>query len=209
MKIASLVCVVWMCSPLALQAGPAERGSAERGPLESSGHGVSSPAARARTQESTRVGSAKGVASKGANTATAASPRFGSVTPQRRAGQLARSNADRLRSLPGTQARAPAAKRSSQPADSSRRVGATGTGRMPSFHGANPVGPPTSPVSNKAARVSLSAIANPSNAKAVTRGERVGGPRPAGPGRLGGPATGRAATSNSSTLDGAQIRHRF
>jgi hypothetical protein len=208
MKIARLVWAICMCSPLALQAGPAERGSAERGPLESSGHGVSSPAARARTQESTRVGSEKGVASKGANTATAASPRFGSVTPQRRAGQLARSNADRLRSLPGTQARAPAAKRSSQPADSSR-VGATGTARMPSFHGANPVGPPTPPVSNKAARVSLSANANPSTAKAVTRGERVGGPRPAGPGRLGGPATGRAATSNSSTLDGAQIRRRF
>jgi hypothetical protein len=196
MKIARLVWAIWMCSPLALQAGPAE----------ALGHGSSS-AAHAETQESARVGSGKGAVSRGGNTAAAVSPRRGAVTPQRGAGQVARSNADRLHSLLRTQARALAAKPLSRPAGSGRAAAtASAIAPTPAFHGASPVRPTTA-VSKIAARAPPSA--NPPSAKAVTRGSLIDGLRPAGPGRLGGSAIGRVAAANRAAVDGAQIRRRF
>ena len=106
MKIACLMCAVWMCSPLAFQAAVAVPGPAERGPAESSG---ASPAARAQSRGSARVSPAQGAVppsavpqgavAKGVNTPAAVSQ--GPAAAQRGAGPLARSNADRLHSALG------------------------------------------------------------------------------------------------------------
>jgi len=195
MKIAQLICAIWMCSPLALQAGAAE----------SSGYSSSS---RAQTHEPTRVSSVKGAISKGGTTTAIVSPHGGPLAAQREAGQLARSNADRLHSLLRTQA-TPAAKPSSRPAAGSRRAEAAGAAltRTPGFQGAARVSLTQPLLSKITARGPRSA--NSPGEKAATRTSLIGGPHPAGPGRVGGPAVGQAATASRAALDGAQIRRRF
>jgi hypothetical protein len=227
MKIARLLCAIWMCTPLALEAGAADGGAPERAAAEGGGPGQSSgqhasPAGRAAARQSTRMGSpSKGPPPNGAvpnNAAAALSPRHGPgpvtagpFTPERGAGQLSRSNADRLHSLLRTQAHAPGARPGSRPAAQSSRSegGGSAVARTPDLR--SPVRPSMA-VSKSAARTALSA--NPPVAKAVNRGSLVGGPHPAGAGRVGGPAMGRAAFSrtaaaNRAALDGAQMRRRF
>src|SRR5271166_5660715 len=109
MKIARLLCALWVCGPLALEANAAESpahngasvaaanmGQAAAGTTHGRDTGIN--AGRLVAQESTQAGSGKGDGSKGRNAAVAVSPRRGSVTPHA-AGPLARSNADRLHSL--------------------------------------------------------------------------------------------------------------
>jgi hypothetical protein len=217
MKIARLVCAIWMCSPLALQAGaagapldrgPADRGPLEHGPAESSGH---SSSARAQTQESARASSAKGEISKGGNTTAAVSQR--PAAAQRGADPLMRSNADRLHSLLRTPA-TPAAKPPSRPAAGSSRAETTGTAlsRTPGLQGASPASLSRLAVPKISART-------PRSSNAPTPGALLGGPHPGGPVALGGPAmgraasgrtvSGRAATANGAVLDGTQMRRRF
>lgn len=161
MKIARLLCVLWVCGPLALQAraadSPARNGVvAPPAKLSRAGH----PAAH----ESTQTGPSKGDGAKGRNAALAASPRRASAPTPRAAGPLARSNADRLRSPH------PAKARGNNPLTPNRRVG--------------------------------------TSAKAMVRGSAIGGPRAAaGPGQLGGPATGRRTVHNTA-IDGTQVRHK-
>jgi hypothetical protein len=230
MKIARLLCAIWMCSPPALQAGPAEpaptetvpvergpaeRGPAERGPAEPAPAGsashFASPPARGQIRKSAPVGSAKGAVSN--NNAAPASPLHESVTAPRVAGQPARGNINphsRLRTPA-----APAPKPSNRPAGSSRAGStATSVARTTGFHGASqatlpspaaPAPPATAPAASKiAARVPASA--RPS---AKAGNSLVGGPRQAGLGRIGGPAIGRAATANAGAIDGALMRRRL
>jgi hypothetical protein len=223
MKIACLMCAVWISSPLAFKAAVAapgllERAPAERGPAESSG---ALPATRAQSHEPARVSQARGAVLQGAvpkGGTMAAGVLQRPAAAQRGAGPLARSNADRLDSLLRTQAR-PIAKPARRPGDGTSRAETAGTGlsRMPGRQGASPA--------------SLSRLAGPQiparaprSSDAPTPGALVGGPHPAGLGALGGPAMGRAAPSraalgraafgrratvNTGALDGTQMRRRF
>ena len=212
MKIARLLCALWVCGPLALEANAAESpahngasvaaanmGQAAAGTTH--GRDTSINAGRLVAQESTQAGSGKGDGSKGRNAAVAVSPRRGSVTPPHAAGPLARSNADRLHSLHPAKAGGritPTANRrvGPNPAAASGNLSARGRG----LPGASPQGLPTPPVATSAARV-------PPSVKAMVRGSIIGGPRAAGPGRVGGPATGRVA--NNTAIGGAQVHRKF
>jgi hypothetical protein len=182
MKLDSLRCALWVCGLLALEAGAAEAPAHNAASVAAANMGqaatVTGPgrdarikAGRPAAQESTRAGPSKGDGSSGHNAALAAAPRRGSVPP-RAANPLARSNADRLHSLHPAMARgriAPAANRRVAP------MAAAASGNMSARGRGLP-----------AARV-------PPTVKAMARGSMIGGPRAAGPGRLGGPATGRTA----------------
>ena len=216
MNIVRLVCAVWMCSPLAFQAavatpGPLERAPTEQGPIERVERGATepsgaSPAARAQSPGSARVSPAQGaVPNRGK---TGAIDSLHPAAGQRGAGPLARSNADRLHSLLRTQAR-PAAKPPSRPAAGSSRAETTGTAlsRTPGLQGASPASLSRLAVPRIPARA-------PRSSNAPTPGALVGGPHPAGPVALGGPAmdraaSRRAATANRAVIDGAQMRRRF
>jgi hypothetical protein len=211
MKIARLLCALCVCGPLALEANAAESlahngasvaaakmGQAAAGTTP--GRDTSINAGRPVAPESTQADSGKGDGSKGRN-AAAVSPRRGPVTPLRGAGPLARNNADRLHSLHPAKAGGritPIANRrvGPNPAVASGNLSARSRG----LSGAGPQGAPTPLVATSAARVS-------SNVKAMVRGSIIGGPRAAGSGRVGGPATGRAA--NNTAIDGTQVRRRF
>ncbi|MGO9995124.1 MAG: hypothetical protein ACLPTF_21785 [Steroidobacteraceae bacterium] len=211
MKLAPLLRALCVCAPLALGASAAElparngaavavanTGQAVGG--DAPGRDASINAGRPVAQESTHVDSGKGDGSKGRH-AAAVSPRRSSATPLRAAGPLARSNADRLRSLHPAKARGritPTANRrvGPNPAAASGNLSARGRG----LPGASPQGVPAPPVATSAARA-------PPNVKAMVRGSTIGGPRAVGPGRVGGPATGRAA--NNTAIDGTQVRRKF
>jgi len=159
MKIARLLCALWVCGPLALDADAAES-----------------------------------AAHNGASVAPA-------ITRPHAAGPLARNTADRLHSLRPAKAGGritPTANRriGPNPAAASGDLSARGRG----LPGASPQGLPTPPVATRAARVAPSA-------KAMARGSIIGGPRAAGPGRVGGPATGRVA--NNTAIDGTRVHRKF
>jgi hypothetical protein len=214
MKIASLMCAVWMGLPLAFQAAVA---------AESSGAPL---AARAQSHGSTRVSPAQGAVPqgtvpqaavlKGGNAATAVSQR--PAAAQVLAGPLTRNNADRLHSLLRTEVR-PVAKPPSRSAAASSRpeTNGAGLGRTPGLQGASPA---------SQLRLELPKIPARSlrSSNAPTPGALVGGPHPGGSATLGGPATGRAAsggavvggpalgravTANRAMLDGTQMRRKF
>jgi hypothetical protein len=183
MKIARLLCVLWMCGPAALDARAADsaaRNDAAVAPAKLGEAAGSSTPGRDRGLNG--AASTKGDGSKGRNAAVAASPRGASIPTPRPAHPLARSNADRLHLLQAAKVRGNIA---STP---NRRVGPKATASS------------MRPVAVGAARL-------PSSAKAMVRGSAIGGPRAgAGPGQLGGPATGR--TAHSTAIDGGQVRHK-
>ena len=188
-KIARLLCALWVCGPLALEASaadsPARNGASEAAANTGQAAGSATPgrdmklrAGRPVAQESAQAGSSKGDDSKGRNAASAASPRRGSVTPPHAAGSLARSNAKRLRSP--------------HPAEAQGRITQTANGRVEP---------------NAAAASRKLSARPPPTVKAMVRGSMIGGPRAAGPQRLGGPATGR--TANNATISGTQLHHKL
>jgi hypothetical protein len=205
MKIARLLCALWVCGPLALDARAADslvRNGAAVAPAKLGQAAGSATDGRDKgIKTTTQAGSSKGDGPKGRNAAVAASPRRGSVTAPRAAGPLARSNADRLRSLHPAKARGgiastPNRRVGPKVAATSSNVSAAGRG----IPGSHPQALPMRPVAVGADRVSPSA-------KAMVRGSAIGGPRAAaGPGQLGGPATGR--TAHNTAIDGTQVRHK-
>jgi hypothetical protein len=206
MKIARLLYALWVCGPMTLDARAADSPSrngvaAPPAKLSQAGQAGGSTiddrdktirAGRPVAHEPTQAGPSKGDGAKGRNAAVAASARRASVATPRAAGPLARSNADRLHSLH------PAKARGNTPSIPNRRIGTK--------------------VAATSAAASVAASANVSvrgrgmprvtpSAKAMGRGASIGGPRvAAGPGQLGGPATGRNA--RSTAIDGTQVRHR-
>jgi hypothetical protein len=225
MKVARLLCVLWACGPMALEAGAAESpahngasvAAADMGQAASGtalGRDTRIKAGRPAAQESTQTGSSTAAGSKGRNAAAAASPRRVSVTPPHAAGPLARSNADRLHSLHPAKERgrvAPNPNRHVGPtaAAASGKVSARGQG----VPGASSQAPPTPPVATSAAQVpsslpvATSVARIPPNVTPMVRTSSIGGPRAAGPGRLGGPPTGR--TAHNGTISGTQLHHKF
>ena len=210
-KFARLLCALWACGSLSLGAGAAESlpyhsasvaadtGQASAG--NAPGRDTSIKTGRPAAQESTRLDSGKGAGSTGRNAAVAASPRRGSVTPPHAAGPFARSNADRLHSLHPANARgriAPTANRRVGPPAAA--VGGNVSARGRALPGASPQPQPKSPVATPAVQVQPSV-------KSTIRGSIMGGPRPAGPGRLGGPATAR--TANNTAIDGTRLHRKF
>jgi hypothetical protein len=208
MKVARLLCAIWVCAPLALDASAAE--SPERGgsPVADMGQeagraalgrDTSIKAGRAETRESAQVDSGKGSGSKSRNAAADVSPRRGSVRPQRGVGRLAHSNADRLHSLLSKQARGRLANASSRPVGSNgAATGSDGVVRGP--RGSNPVGGPKLAVSKNASQATTSA-------KTVVGESSIGGPHAGRLGRLGGPPIGR--TANRAAIDGTQLHRKF
>ncbi len=206
MKIARLLWVIWVCAPLALEAGaagsPASGGSSVAAMGQAAGgsapaRDTSAQAGRAETHESTPVGSAKAGDLKGRDAVVAGSPRNGLVARQRGAGQPARNNAARLHALLSARARGRVANASSRIGSSHVATGGTVAGGARS---ANPLGRPTLPASRLAARV-------PTSVRTVARDARIGGPQAAGQVRLGGPAIGR--TANSAIINGTQLHRKF
>ncbi len=188
MKIARLLCVLWVCGSPALEARAAEspaHNAASMAPNINAG--------RSAAQESTQARSSKGDGSKGRDAAAAASPRRGSVATAHTARSLARSNADRPRSLHPTKALgyvAPAPNRRVAP-----KAG-TASGNMSARGQA-----PTPRAAASAARV-------PRSVTAMVRGSAIGGLRaPAGSGQLGGPARGR--TAHNAAIDGTQLHRKM
>jgi hypothetical protein len=215
MKIARLLCTLCACGPLALT--PALEARAAESPAHNDasvaaanmgqaagttpGRDKGLKAGRPAAQESTQAVSSKGDGSKSRNAAVAASARPGSVTPPHAAGPRARSNADRLHSLHPANARgriAPTANQRVGPHSAAASGNASARGRA--LPGASPQALPKSPVPTSAARL-------PPSVKSTFRGSIIGGPRPVGPGRLGGPPTGR--TANNTSIDGTQMHRKF
>jgi hypothetical protein len=206
MKIACLMCAVWISSPLTFRAAVAATGPLEHGPAQSSG---TSPAARVQSPGPGPVTRAQGAAPQRAvlqgavpngSNVLAASQRATAAQPT--LGSMARSNADRLHSLLRTQAR-PAAKPPSRAAAGSSRAKPTAIAlnRTPNLQGASPVSWSRFALQQTPARALRSS-------NQPTPGGLVGG-HPPGPMALGGAVLGRAATANRAVLDGAQMRRRF
>ena len=111
---------------------------------------------------------------------------------------LARNAADRPHSPHHTEARRGAAKVMSRPVEREHAASTVLTASAWKRLDANPVVRPKLSISNDPART-LS--------RTVPRGSTIGGPRVAGPARVGGPATGRAA--NPAVIDGTQLHRKF
>jgi len=188
-----ILCALLSCAPLILEARVAA----------SSEDGSSSVTAARRVNDgrSTAVSSGTGGMSKSRDAVAAVSPRHGFVRTQPGVGQLTRSNADRLRSLPSAEARGRTPRPSTHVRSTAGTTGNRVVGTQPS---PNPTIRPTLPVSKLPARAAAGTAAT---AHAVAKDSRIGGPHVAGPGRLGGPIIGR--TANNAAIDGTQIRRKF
>jgi hypothetical protein len=171
MKLAPLLCALSVCGPLALGAAAAETPAR------------TAAAVANMARESTHAGASTGDGPKARQGVAAASPRRGSGMTARIARPLARSNADRLHSLHPANARAGAASTATRRVGSNAAASGNAPARGRGLPTASPHGLPTPPVASNAAR-------DPPSVKAMVRGSIIGGPRAAGPGRLGGPATG-------------------
>jgi hypothetical protein len=80
---------------------------------------------------------------------------------------------------------------------------APGPGPAPVTSRSTPIAPGPAPVASNAA---VRAVTGPSAlTRAIGRGSAIGGPRLAGAGLVGGPATVR--TAHSATIDGTQVHH--
>jgi hypothetical protein len=200
MKLAPLL---WALSvwPLSLAAGAAESPAHNAASVTAAkGPAAAGITPRSAVRESTHAGSSKGDGSKGRHAALAVSPRRGSVTPPRTAGPLARGSADRLRSphptaqVPGRVASTP--NRRVGPPAATGNVSARGQGL-----------PGVGPQALRTPAVATGAVRAPPSVKAIARNSMIGGPRAAGSGRLGGPATGR--TANNMAADGTQMHRKF
>jgi hypothetical protein len=122
----------------------------------------------------------------------------GAVMPQRGASPPAHDgNADRLRSLLGAQARGRTARTAPGVRSSDGAPAVTTAGTLRS---GNSLGRPSPPVSRLPAHATASL-------KVSARDSTIGGSRGAGPGRVGGPAMGRAA--NGATIDGIHVHRKF
>jgi hypothetical protein len=195
MKHAWLLCALCVCAPLSLQVRAAERPArtAESAATANQGEAVGGARiGRPVVPESSRTGSATGRSSKGLRAAAAASPREGSMTPPHAGGLRARGTAGRLHPL------LPANTHGSLASQANRRVAlnsAAATGAV-SVRGGGLQG------ASRAAPA-LPAITGADR----LRGSSIGGPRTAGPGRLGGAAAGR--TANTAGIDGARVHRKF
>jgi hypothetical protein len=207
MKIAPLLCALWACASLALEAGAAE----------SSGHGGSSQAvtdmdqgadraapdrdtsskgAHAQTRQPTRVGSGKVVGSRGEEPVRPVAPRGGSATPKRVIGQPPRSDADRLHTLLNAKARGRIANSAPRVGSSHAAIDYRGVGGLRS------AGTPGATTM----RVAMSPSRTASNVNAAPKGSMIGGPRASSAARLGGPST--AWTQNRAAIDGANLHRK-
>jgi hypothetical protein len=212
MKLAPLVCALSVCGPLVLQASAAESPVHSAASVAvankdqaadgiTSGRDTSIKAGRPVAQESSQAGSSKGDGSKGRNAAVAASPRRGSVTPPHAADRLARGTPDRLRAPHPAAARGRVARTANRRVEPhSAAISGNASARVRGLPGASSQALPTRPVATSTARL-------PPNVKAMIRGSIVGGPHPPGPGRLGGPPTGR--TASNTAIDGTQMHRKF
>lgn len=181
MKIALLLCAgLWAL--LVIEASAAGSPARADSPAESvrTAHAATSTAPD-RDPARTKTGL------KGANAAVTAAPR--------NAAEHTRSNADRLHSP-----RARVAKSTSQPIVPKHAAATALTASARTQLDAHPLVPPKLSVSRNAVR------ALP-NLNTVPRGSIIGGPHVVGPGRIGGPATGRAA--NSAGINGTPLHRKF
>jgi hypothetical protein len=207
-KIARLLCALWVCGPLVVEAGAAEApaGNDASAALVDSGHDAadSTPgrdanikAGRPVAQGPTEARSGEVGGSTGRHATVPVSPHRDSFTPPHAAGPFARSNADRLHSLSGAKARDSVAKAPNR-MESAKATAGNMAGR--GIHGSS-VGSPIPPVSNRAIRGGDSLAV-------VARGSSIGGGSYArGYGRLPGPATGR--TARNASIDGTQLHRKF
>jgi hypothetical protein len=257
MKGPRILCAILVCTWLAWEtaaaalpvrpdgaSGPAARSpnevgsnQAEPSPIRetarnraTTGENTSKKSERADDSQSKRVGSDSSVGSTGGNPGAAASHGRGSAAPQRRVGQLATPNADRLRSLLSARARGrpaqPASRRSAGPirprtggGAAARGPGGAGEATRPTPAASRPAavasGPttvasrPTGVASGPTpvgSNIATRALTSPSAVtRAFGRGSTIGGPRAPGPGLVGGPAIGR--TAHNATIDGSQLHH--
>jgi hypothetical protein len=137
--------------------------------------------ARSQVQESTPASSAGSLKRRGAS--GAATPRRNSAPAPHAAAEIARGNANRPQSMRRQEMRGRVAK------SPSRAIGPT-----------------------RAAATAIPASARDTtvrtlpNLKVVPRGATIGRPHVAGPGRVGGPPTGRTA---NFAIDGTQLHRKF
>jgi hypothetical protein len=226
MKVPHILCAMLACFPLASKASATE--SPERGgssvaaadlgetglrldaerphfpqntrPRTGTSIEIYTAAGRAVDRESTRLGSENGGGSRSRDAQEEVSRRPVSLVQQRGVGQVARGNADRLRSLISAQAHGRIAHQSNRRTIGSTRVATEGDRVDRTPRGASPVRWPTRVASTIAARATTSQ-------RVVARGATIGGPHASGLGWVGGPAINR--TSHNATVDGSQLHHKF
>jgi hypothetical protein len=191
MKVSHILLAMLACAPLTLARATA-----------SSGDG-NSPMAAADSGEAagrTAFGRDTSTKTKGRDAVVAVSPRPGSVSSQRGVGQLARGTADRLHSLPSTQARARLARQPSRRPVGTADAATGGDGVVRGPGGA-------SPVRQSSLRASTIAARSATGPSAVARGSTMGNLHAPGPGLVGGPANSR--TVFKAGVDGTALRRRF
>jgi hypothetical protein len=256
MKVPQILCALLLCTASAWEApavaSPERGGSVTEpdsantdGPKEAkpsparqtgrsraaTGEDMSTKAGRTNERRSPPVGSDKSVGSTGRNPGAAASRGRDSAALQRGMGQLARPNADRLRSLLSAQARGRPTRQPSRRPGGPIRAATDGAAAARGLGGAGQAFRPTHAASRTAAvasrptavasrpmgvasgpapvgsDIAARRVTSPSAVtRALGRGSTSGGPRAPGPGLVGGPAIGR--TAHNATIDGAQLRHQ-
>jgi hypothetical protein len=216
-NVSRILCTLLLCGSLAIEANAANRAGAANGADAANRAGVANRASAANVA---------GAANRDAAMAGGDRP----VTAQHIVGPAGRGNADRLRSLLGSQARGRVARQPTLRPIGSARAAAIGGSTGQGWFGANPARFGASPMRQPAVGVGQGTA--PSVGPNV--GQRVGslalaappkGTRPAltltalaihstnsihrAPGLavVGGPVIGRGV--HTSTIDGTQARHKF
>ena len=185
-KIAHLLCVIGLSAPLVLEASEADSPARAGSSAEAAGmtHAAASTAPRrdsASTKVAGRSQAQESIRAKSGNGLKAGSA-AAVATSRRNSGA------------------APRRVGPSRPTGPTRAAASALTAPTREQRGMSPVVPPKLSVSNNAVRTLP-------NLKVAPRGSTIGGPHVAGPGRLGGPATGR--TANPAVIDGTQVHRKF
>jgi hypothetical protein len=220
-RVSKILCTLLLFGPLAVEANEAttpQRSSLPMTAVDSAtGRDVHTPAKPVNGRAPARTAAEKGASAKDRNTSMGVASR--TATPQ----QLGRANADRLRSLLGTQARGRAVRQPpSRPVGSARapafvrgagqeRRGANPTqfGATPArqFSGATPAPQFTRGVASPAPVASPNAARPVQTLSALAVHSTNGLPRAPGLAVVGGPVVGRAV--HNSSIDGTRPRHKF
>jgi hypothetical protein len=219
MRVTKILCTLLLFGPLAVEANEATVPQRSNLPLTSvdsaTGRDVHTNAKPVKGRASARTAAQKGAGAKDRDTGVAVASR--PTTPPRRAAtpqQMGRANADRLRSLLGTQARGRVVRqplsRSVGPARAPTFVGGVGQQRVganATQFGATPARPLTRGVASPAP-VARPSAARPLPALSALAVHSTNGlPRAPGLAVVGGPVVGRGV--HNSSIDGTRPRHKF
>jgi hypothetical protein len=211
-RVSKILCTLLLFGPLAVEANEATAPKRSNLPMtavdSATGRDVHTPAKPVNGRAPARTAAEKGASAKDRDTGMGVASR--PATTQ----QLGRANADRLRSLLGTQARGRAVRQPpSRPVGSARAptfvrgAGQERRGANPTQFGATPARQFTRGVASPAPVASPNAARPVQTLSALAVHSTNGLPRAPGLAVVGGPVVGRAV--HNSSIDGTGPRHKF